>query len=297
MIGQEIAKTLDSSEWEVYLFDDFSNEYTPKSGFIGELVDLPLYDLIKVINPDVISHHAAMVSVGRSMYSPSLFFRQNVQFSADLIQVLIDLKWQGRMILAGSMAVHDVQSFYGLTKKTQVEMFTIWAKTYGNPLTVLNYYSVYGTNSDPSNPYTGILSIIVNQILTRGKVELYDDGGQTRDMIHVSDVAKYHNIHLKCGLTGTYEVKTGVTWPMYRIVSKIQEAMGTNVPVVFNGEKRAGDLYSTPKGLGTGVVSWEPIDINQGIAMYVKWIKDNNIKPLPTVEAENKLIKDKGLSK
>ena len=52
MIGQEIAKTLDPSVWEVYLYDDFSNEYT---GQKRVLTDLPeVLDFLKKTDKPVV---------------------------------------------------------------------------------------------------------------------------------------------------------------------------------------------------------------------------------------------------
>ena len=48
--------------------------------------------------------------------------------------------------------------------------------------------NVYGEGQSLINPYTGILSIFSNRILTNSNIEIFEDGQQTRDFVHVSDV-------------------------------------------------------------------------------------------------------------
>ena len=59
------------------------------------------------------------------------------------------------------------------------------------PTTGLRFFNVYGPRQDPSSPYSGVISIFVNNILGRQPLSIYGDGNQVRDFVYVKDVVKY----------------------------------------------------------------------------------------------------------
>src|SRR6202043_4039453 len=80
------------------------------------------------------------------------------------------------------------QSIYAITKRTQEELFLAFGRAYEVPVAVLRYFNVYGSRQALSNPYTGVAKIFALHF-AQGKLPLiYEDGRQTRDFIHVSDV-------------------------------------------------------------------------------------------------------------
>lgn len=323
MIGQEIARQLDPNEWEVLLFDDLSNPYTPPEGYIGRNLcpGYTIHDAIELERPDVISHHAAAVGVGESMYKPLKYIEQNCLFTGELIQAIIDTKWKGKIIHASSMGIFGEQpepadewedqwpiSFYGLTKKFQEDALELLANNdKGISFVALRYFSVYSSTFNPENPFTGILSIIVDQILEGGHVELYDDGEQTRDLIHVSDVAKVHNLammpslHWRWSWNPAINVCTGVSLTMRDIVSMVCEEFGYTGPVIFNGKKRAGDLYSS-RGDNSRLMEIFPTmtfkSLKESIHEYRLFIEANRDKiQAGNVRRENANIAARGLVK
>lgn len=305
MIGQEIARQLlgsssngVSDEWEIFLYDDFSNPWTPKQGFKGKLLSGSIKSILRLKHFDVISHQASMVSVGKSMYNPEECFRQNVQFTAELIQAMIESEYKGKIILASSMGVYGNDgspcSFYGLSKQYQEDMLGMYAKTYGAKLAILRYFSVYGMQS-AENPYTGILSIIVNQMATQNEIELYEDGMQTRDMIHVRDVAKAHNRAIGKLDTRVYflsDVSTGVQYALADIVAMVQREFASNRPVRFNGKTRAGDIKKVDSSNTVGTYT----RLQDGIREYKEYLRDSQT-PEATVKEENENLVLKGLVK
>lgn len=314
MIGQEIARQLDKAKWEIYLYDDYSNPFCAKNDPIGTNVwPGPLSSAIDFLKPDVISHQAAVVGVGESMYAPFKYTRQNALFTAELIQAILDLNWEGRIIHASSMGIfgeqphragedyrHEPTSFYGLTKNFQEDAIMMLGKMRpGVWVNSLRYFSVYSSTFNPENPRTGILSIIVDQIMDGGPVVLYEDGNQTRDMIHVRDVAAIHNV-LANGRNPreTINVCTGRSYTMSRIVEMVCQEFGYYKSVLFNGQHRMGDLYSS-KGNNAALRSFykEPMTpLWQGIREYRQFIEANRDKiKFGAVRRENEFIKNRGL--
>jgi dTDP-L-rhamnose 4-epimerase len=53
----------------------------------------------------------------------------------------------------------------------------------------LRLFNVYGPRQSLSNPYTGVLAIFLARLLAGEQPVVYEDGGQSRDLISVHDVA------------------------------------------------------------------------------------------------------------
>ena len=81
-------------------------------------------------------------------------------------------------------------SIYAQTKRHQEEMCLLVGKTYGIPVVALRYFNVYGTRQSLGNPYTGVCALFSNRILNSRPPYVFEDGGQTRDFVHVKDVAR-----------------------------------------------------------------------------------------------------------
>jgi len=81
-------------------------------------------------------------------------------------------------------------SIYAQSKRHQEEMCLLIGKTYGTPTVALRYFNVYGSRQSLSNPYTGACAIFTSRILNNKPPYIFEDGNQTRDFVHVKDVAQ-----------------------------------------------------------------------------------------------------------
>lgn len=59
---------------------------------------------------------------------------------------------------------------------------------HGVPTMGLRFFNVFGPRQDPRSPYSGVISIFCDRLLHGNPVDIYGDGLQTRDFVHVSDV-------------------------------------------------------------------------------------------------------------
>ena len=66
----------------------------------------------------------------------------------------------------------------------------IAANALGIPFLIFRLQNVYGEGQSLNNPYTGILSIFSNRIRQGKEILLFEDGQESRDFVHVSDVAE-----------------------------------------------------------------------------------------------------------
>ncbi|MFC1570209.1 NAD-dependent epimerase/dehydratase family protein [Candidatus Omnitrophota bacterium] len=81
-------------------------------------------------------------------------------------------------------------SIYAITKRDHEEAFLAVGRSYKIPTVALRYFNVYGPRQALSNPYTGVCAIFSSRILNGEAPRIFEDGLQSRDFVHVKDVAK-----------------------------------------------------------------------------------------------------------
>lgn len=84
----------------------------------------------------------------------------------------------------------DPTSVYAVTKLGQEANALAVGKAYGLPVTALRYFNAYGPRQALSNPYTGVCALFSSRIRNGAAPLIFEDGLQTRDLVHVSDVAR-----------------------------------------------------------------------------------------------------------
>jgi dTDP-L-rhamnose 4-epimerase len=174
------------------------------------------------------------------------------------------------------------KSFYAVTKQTQEEMLKVFSEAYHVDVISLRYFSVYGDESNPNNPYTGVLSIIANKIINSPEVSLYEDGKQTRDLISADDVARVHyimsRIHENNRYFDAYHVATGVSTPIIEIAEEMIHRLDPKKKLVFDGKYRSGDIRHSQARICKlyEKSKWQPeIRLDKAIADYCNFIANN----------------------
>ncbi|MGD8762024.1 MAG: SDR family oxidoreductase [Desulfobacteraceae bacterium] len=150
---------------------------------------------------DVIFHLAAMISVPQTIEDPVESASIN---EMGTLYVLETARKKGirRVIFSSSCAVYgdtpelpikesmplNPGSPYAIQKITAEHYLRLGYELYGLETISLRYFNVYGPRQDPSSPYSGVISIFMNQAIRNQSPVIYGDGNQSRDFIHVTDV-------------------------------------------------------------------------------------------------------------
>ncbi|QIQ76554.1 SDR family NAD(P)-dependent oxidoreductase [Halogeometricum borinquense] len=88
-------------------------------------------------------------------------------------------------------------SVYAISKKDQEELTLSVCRAYGIPAVALRYFNIYGSRQSLDNPYTGVCAIFSSRIKNDNPPLIFEDGDQTRDFIHVSDVARANKLAME----------------------------------------------------------------------------------------------------
>ncbi len=177
----------------------------PRFSFeFGDVSDAGFFNnLVAATKPDVIVHLAALVSVQESIADPALNDRLNRRTSG----IIADLLRRGcvrRIVFASTAAVYGdpasvpimedsrlkPMSPYGQAKLDSERLLLDSATGSNAVVRVQRYFNVYGPRQDPRSPYSGVISIFLDHLNRGEPPTIFGDGYQTRDFVHVSDVAR-----------------------------------------------------------------------------------------------------------
>jgi dTDP-L-rhamnose 4-epimerase len=144
-------------------------------------------------------------------------------------------------------AVLDPRSSYAASKLAQEHYTNAWARQAGARAIALRYHNVYGPGMPRDTPYSGVAAIFRSSLEGGRAPRVFEDGGQMRDFVHVSDVARANVLSLDAVVGrapesfASYNVCSGTPVPIRRVAEVLAEAAGGPSPEV-TGEYRLGDV-------------------------------------------------------
>lgn len=136
-------------------------------------------------------------------------------------------------------------SVYAATKRGQEELCLSVGDRYRLPTVALRYFNIYGPRQSLNNPYTGVAAIFLSRIKNGVLPVIYEDGNQSRDFIHVSDVvdANVRAMTNKAADYQVFNVGTGIPHSVNDVAKSICSAYGRSFsPGKGNAAYRNGDI-------------------------------------------------------
>lgn len=135
------------------------------------------------------------------------------------------------------------RSLYAASKTAQEHYALAWAEATGGSAVALRYHNVYGPGMPRDTPYSGVAAIF-RSALEKGRApKVYEDGGQMRDFVHVSDIAAANVLATESDSSGflTANVCSGQPIPILKVAEVVCQARGGPAPEV-TGQYRSGDV-------------------------------------------------------
>lgn len=136
-------------------------------------------------------------------------------------------------------------SVYAVGKRDHEELFLSVGDAYGIPTTAMRFFNVYGERQALSNPYTGVGAIFASRLLNGNSPVIFEDGGQSRDFIHVKDLVRGCLAALSNpGAHGrVFNLGTGKQSTILQIGRAIASELGRDdIPFTVRNQYRAGDI-------------------------------------------------------
>ncbi len=133
----------------------------------------------------------------------------------------------------------DFLNFYGLSKYVGEEYCRLFDKTYDVPANVMRYFNVYGPRLSGEGAYALVMTIFLKQKRARQPLTIHGEGLQSRDFIHVRDVARANLLAFESELHGrTYNVGSGLAVTVKELANRISDNQ-------INQDRRSGDAEIT----------------------------------------------------
>jgi dTDP-L-rhamnose 4-epimerase len=138
----------------------------------------------------------------------------------------------------------SLASVYAISKFVQERLVLTVAPAYGMQATALRLFNVYGPGQALSNPYTGVLAIFASALLNANAPQVFEDGAQRRDFVHVEDVAQAFLLALESASFGqAFNIGSGAAVTIRGVAEQLAAAMGRrDLRPVLLGKARTGDI-------------------------------------------------------
>jgi nucleoside-diphosphate-sugar epimerase len=247
-------------------------------------------ELAKLFNEyqfDVVFNLAARAGVRYSMENPHIYMTTNAMGSLNLLEEMRkhDVKkfilastsslYAGqKMPFSEELAVNTPISPYAASKKAAEVMAYSYHYLYGIDVSIVRYFTVYGPAGRPD------MSIFrfIKWIDEGKKLELFGDGGQSRDFTYVDDIAA--GTILASKRVGFEVINLGggeKPTDLNTIIKGIENRLGKNA-VIEGLDFHKADIKETSADISKAkrLLGWQPkIKLEEGLDRTVAWHNQN----------------------
>ena len=254
-IGTHLVRFLLSQGHQITIFDlvDTSVQH-PRVQYVKGDIRNPK-DLARLLTADIdcVYHFAAIVSVQECEMNPMQSFETNLLGTQNILNRLVELKKDKNIpvFFASSAAVygdlckpgHKLNetealpvplSFYGLHKYTSEQMIRLYCEKHELKGLSFRFFNVFGPGQKADSPYSGVISRFNLAFETNSEALLFNEGKNSRDFIHVTEIAR------ACGMALEIEANkingrvinlcTGVSVTIKEVFQAMSETQKKRIP-------------------------------------------------------------------
>ena len=229
---------------------------------------------------DYVFHLAALAEIIPSIKNPKKYFKNNVIGTIKLVEAVKKVKIK-KLIYAASSSCYgtpkklptsekdriDLKNPYAVTKFIGEEIIMKYAEMFKMPNISFRFFNVYGPRLNASGQYGAVISNFLSQTKNKKPLTIVGNGNQTRDFIHVDDLA---NAFIKV-------LKSKHTNKIYNLGSGKKTSINY-IASIFNGKKKfIANRPGEPKDSLANIsklkkdLKWRPkISIETGITKLLR---------------------------
>lgn len=187
-----------------------------------------------------------------------------------------------RMVPTDEFSPTQPVSVYGTSKLAQEQLLLQTAGQMDIDLAVFRIQNAYGPGQSASNPYTGILPLFTGLALKDQPIDVFEDGLESRDFIHVIDVVHAMELYLRSSLRGRHVMNlgTGTGIAILDLVKMIVTFCGSSSEVRITGKMRKGDIRHNVADIERirHLLNFEPsVTLADGLAEYIEHFKKQGV--------------------
>lgn len=244
---------------------------------------------MSAFQPEVISHHAAQSEVPKSVADPGNDAHVNVVGGLNVLKAAVDNGVRKVIFSSTGGALygepdivpadedHPIRplSPYGTGKYCFEQYLATFQRTFGLNFTTLRYANIYGARQDFAAEEGRVIAIFAGRMIEGKPLTIDGDGNQSRDMLHVGDVAMANIAALELGDGQTFHISTGIPVTVNDLFRKLALLTEYKLEPRF-GPPRKGDVYriALDNSRAIELLGWQPrILLEEGLRMTVEYFR------------------------
>ena len=302
-IGSNIVDGYIARGFEVVVVDNLSagkkENLNPSARFYREDIrSEKIREIILDERPHIVNHHAAQISVPRSVEDPLMDADINIMGFINILEASKEVGVEKVIFASSGGAIYGEAAVlptpeeqppnllfpYAVSKATGEAYLEYYKHHYGIDCIVLRYANIYGQRQTPEGE-AGVVAIFMDNILNgrQSIIYAYDDQpqGMLRDYCHVEDVVRANILAAEKKTTGVFNIATGkaiTTLELYNTILKAVEERDLPVDEAIRKplfeKPRPGELKRSclDAKRAESVLGWTPrIGLKEGIEKTLEW--------------------------
>ena len=280
-IGSHLTERLLKDGQKVIGVDLLTNNYSP------ELKKRNIAPALKNKNFEFHpgANLAARPGVRESFVDFKSYSRNNIEGTQAMLELAKELNIKKFVFASSSSVYGDTKTFpmkendklcpispYGVTKETGERLCETYHQTYGIPVVMLRYFTVYGPRQRLDMAFMKFIKAIINN----EPLVVYGDGEQTRDFTYVSDAVEATYLAGESKIRNeAINVGGGSKVTVNKVIKTLENILGTKAKVKHI-ENQRGDVRHTVAGtiiLNQALNYATKVKLKEGLEKQVDWYK------------------------
>lgn len=283
-IGRYVVEALDRYGYEPVIFDRRKVASPGIESFYGDIRDANAVSEA-MSHVDGFIHLAGILGTQETIENPLPAAETNVLGGLNILQAAVEHDVPGVNIAVGN---HWMNNTYSISKSTVERFCLMYRKERKARVNTVRALNAYGPRQVPPAPYgpsrvRKIMPSFICRALDGKPIQIYGDGSQIMDMIHVADVAfilvrALEHAWETGGQDNVFEAGTGRITTVKEIAEKVLEKTGGTIEYLpmRPGEPASSVVVGNPNTLkplwGKGVPDF--ITLESGIALSVSYYRE-----------------------
>lgn len=281
-IGQHVVARLKDGGYTPVVFDRHVRKISDTELILGDVRD-EVQVTEAIAHVDGVIHLAGVLGTQETIANPLPAAQTNVIGGLNVFEAVAQYRLPCVYIAVGNWWEQNTYSISKTTVERFAEMFTAYRNA---PISIVRALNAYGPGQAAAAPFgpskvRKITPSFVCRALSGQPIEIYGDGTQVMDMIHVSDVADVLVRALEVGPSPRiYEAGTGRETTVAQIAKAVVAATGSDSGLCYlpmrRGESAALPVVGDPNTLGP-LYGERPelTSFEDGIGETVDWFRAN----------------------
>lgn len=276
-IGRRVVRALLAADHKVTVIDRRAFGNDAVRSVVGDLCDPATIDEALNQTTDLVIHLAAVTSVLRSMEDPVATYKLNVDATFNLLEHCRHRDVKTFLLASTNAVTGDVGTAtiternplrpltpYGATKAAGEMLLSSFVGSYGMTGAALRFSNVYGPGMEAKDSF---IPRLMRAARDDKGVQIYGDGTQLRDLVHVDDIVAGIFTAWRAGHNGPLILGSGESVTVNDILEAARAVTGAEIPAEHI-QAKPGEMPAVIVDISAAMaLGYEPrYDLKAGIA-------------------------------